>query len=76
MSSVKFPRSLAEFNAQYPTRDAAAFENANQELIERMIEVWVKGAPNLFVVARALRTALQEDWERAELATLLTEEVI
>ncbi len=46
----------------------------SQEQIEQAIYEAVSAAPNLFVVARALRTALQDDWERAEVAALLTEE--
>jgi len=42
---------------------------------ERLIERAVSGAPNLFVVARALRQALKDDWERAEVAELLMEGV-
>lgn len=49
--------------------------NATMEQIERVIYEVVIAAPNIFLVARALRDAFQEDWERNDLATLLTEGV-
>ena len=48
---------------------------ATQEQIEGMVEDVVNACPNLFVVARGLRAALQDDWERAEVAELLMEGV-
>lgn len=51
------------------------FRDATLEQLEGLVENIVKACPNLFIVARGLRAALRDDWERAEVAELLMEGV-
>ena len=50
-------------------------KSASDEQLEYLIYKTVAAAGNMFVVARALREALRDDWEREDLARLLTEEL-
>jgi len=50
-------------------------KHATMEQLEGIVEDVVKACPNLFVVARGLRAALQDDWEKSEVAELLMEGV-
>ncbi|MEE8607478.1 MAG: hypothetical protein V3S55_07740 [Nitrospiraceae bacterium] len=50
-------------------------KEGTMEELEWLVEITVKACPNLFVVARGLRAALQDDWERLEVADLLLEGV-
>ncbi len=50
-----------------------ALKEGTQEDLELVLEKVVAACPNLFVVARGLRAALRDDWEKAEMAELLME---
>jgi len=76
-AEIKFGTELLnEYLKQNPPKTLKALlRDATIEQIEGMIEDVVAAAPNLFVVARGLRAALQDDWEKSEVAELLMEGV-